>query len=63
MTGWANMTPHDAQRLPRLSVIEKDNHPGIVVGIASRGLFVIWQGETRASYVKFEEASGIEVKQ
>ena len=56
------MTPLECKRLPRLSTVVKDNHPGIVVGIASHGLFVIWQGETRASYVKFEEAINISVK-
>ena len=56
------MTPHEASRLPRLSTVEKDAHPGIVVGIAHHGLFVIWQGETRASYVKFEEAVNMTVK-
>ena len=56
------MTTTEAKRLPRLSVVEKDAHPGIVVGIASHGLFVIWQGETRATYVKFEEAGNMTVK-
>ena len=44
--GKGRMTSIEAKHLPRLTVVVKDSHPGIVAGIAHHGLFVIWQGKT-----------------
>jgi hypothetical protein len=56
------MTPHEARNLSRTMTVETSGHPGIVVGIGDHGFLVIWEGEKRAAYIKFEDAENILIK-